>query len=238
MTEMRARRLTQAGLYRFQSYLQDLRANPLALPPADLLIHNHFSEGLESEIFPARRQFQTRYEIGQYLVELLAGQNTRSILGDRGFWSWLALYWFDQLCPPAATGARKASKPYNYLLSEDYKHRARHSLRTTWLLVERYGPAVMFLFSREPSVRGELIEQLAARPYYLECRGIIELASHLYFDPQRQSFKSGATSGRRKGNIRRFIAWLQQLELTYDLYTIKKEKLLELLPGEYAAFNQ
>ena len=142
----------------------------------------------------------------------------------------------DQLCPAKADGTRKPSKPYNYILSPNYNHRPRHALRTTWQLVNEYGEAAHFLLSKGPNERGELLEQLAARQFFIGCKGIIETASKLYSDPARNTFKVGSTSQKRRGNIRRYISYLQQLELTYDLYTLPRDEIINMLPAEYSGF--
>ena len=102
--------------------------------------------------------------------------------------------------------------------------------------MDRYGEKSFFLLSKKPSERGELIEQLAARQYFISCGGIIEAANTLYNDPDRKTFKRGSTSSKRKGNIRRFINYLQQLDLTYDLYSLQGESIVEMLPREYEGF--
>jgi len=46
----------------------------------------------------------------------------------------------------------------------------------------------------------------------------------------------GSTSQKRRGNIRRFISYLQQLELTYDVYTLPGDTIITMLPAEYSGF--
>jgi len=176
--------------------------------------------------------------MGSYLCDILQDLDYQSLLGDTGLWNWLALFWFDQLCPTDKNGARKPSKPYNYILSTNYNHRPRHALYTTWRLVEKYNETALFLLSKAPNERGELIEQLAARQYLISCQGVIEAAAKLYFDPDRKTFKRGSASQSRKGNIRRFISFLQQLDLTYDLGTLAADSLFNMLPGEYETFAE
>jgi len=165
-----------------------------------------------------------------------SGIDRQKLLGNAGIWNWLALYWFDNLCPPSSGGVRKPSKPYNYILSPNYNHRPRHALFTTWILVDLYGETARFLLSKQPDARGELLEQIAARQYYINCRGVIEAANLLYYDSDRRTFKRGSTTQTRKGNIRRYIGFLQQLELTYDLFTMTGETIVKLLPKEYSGF--
>ena len=230
------RRLNENGLKFFQDYIGRIAAGEKGDPPLAILTDDNWSEPADLNMEVENRTFATRYEMGEYLKDLFGGISAQQIISDTGLWSWLALFWFDQLCPAKADGSRKPSKPYNYILSPNYNHRPRHALRTTWQLVNEYGETARFLLSKGPNERGELLEQLAARQFFIGCRGIIEAASCLYSDPARDSFKVGSTSQKRRGNIRRFISYLQQLELTYDLYTLPGDTIITMLPGEYSGF--
>lgn len=232
----KARRLNEEGLAAFEQHIRELREGKKYETPVHLLTDDRYSEHLQFDVEVDQQEFSTRYDLGIYLKEVLPENEAQTLLGDRGFWSWLALYWFDQLCPLQANGSRKPSQPYNYILSPNYNHRPRHALMTTWMLVSRHGANAYFLLSKKPHERGELIEQLAARQYLINCRGVIEAASRLYFDSKRKTFKRGSTSQKRKGNIRRFVVYLQQLDLTYDLGSITGDMLVSLLPDEYSAF--
>ncbi len=230
------RKLNEDGLEAFDTYLSDLRNGKKLNTPVHLLTDPRYSAALEEDLEIDQKVFSTRFAMGEYLVSVFQGVNMQPFLGDRGFWTWIALYWFDQLCPSLADGSRKPSRVYNYILSPNYNHRPRHAVRTTWFLVNSYGDTSRFLLSKKPSERGELIEQLAARQHLFNCRGVIEAASRLYYDPERKTFKRGSTSTTRKGNIRRYISYLQQLDLTYDLYSMEKEVILDMLPKEYERF--
>lgn len=230
------RRLNEKGLKFFSGYIEKISGGDKSDPPFSILSDNTWTDPVGFTVEIDTRIFETRFDIGQYLRACFADINPQQLLGDTGIWSWLALLWFDQLCPPQANGTRKPSKPYNYILSANYNHQPRHALQTTWLLVDRYGETARFLLSKKPAERGELIEQIAARQFFISCRGIIEAANRLYFDSEKMTFKRGSTTQTRKGNIRRFISYLQQLELTYDLYTLPSDAIINMLPKEYSEF--
>ena len=211
------RRLNEKGLKFFQDYIGRIAGGEKNDPPIAILTDDNWSESVDLNLdVDGSRTFTTRYEMGEYLVQLFDGTNPQVVIADTGLWSWLALLWFNQLCPAKADGSRKPSKPYNYILSPNYNHRPRHALRTTWQLVSGYGEAAHFLLSKGPNERGELLEQLAARQFFIGCKGIIETASQLYSDPARNTFKVGSTSQKRRGNIRRYInelKWSEYLNL-------------------------
>mgnify|MGYP006981142763 CR=1 FL=1 len=235
---MMNRKLNEQGLEEFRQFIDNLRNGGKQNTPSYLLTDPTTSEPLGFELQLPDVTFSTRYELGSYLCEQFSELNMQSMIGDIGFWSSLALHWFDQLCPEADDGSRKPpSQAYNYILSNNYNHRPRHAIFTTWQLVDRYGEDARFLLCRELPIRGEITEQLMARQYFLSCRGLMQAASRLYYDEESGSFKKGAAARSSAGCIHRFVAWLHQIELTYDLYSLNCEDVLDLMPKEFDRFK-
>ena len=58
--------------------------------------------------------FSDRFAFGCYLVELLKPFDQTSISFDRCLWSWLAAFYFEQLCPRDEQGTRALRKSYIY----------------------------------------------------------------------------------------------------------------------------
>ena len=232
------RKLNEQGLQEFESFVDQLRSGIELNIPAYLLEQDRSSERLDIDIeVDADRQFNSRYDLGDYLVNLLNEANIQKYMGDRGFWSWFALLWFSQLCPKKA-GKLKPSKSYNYILSGSYNHRPRHAIYMTWQLVQRYGEDSRFMLCKAPSTRGEITEQMMARQEMLSSEAVIRLASILYFDPANASFKKGAASRKSAGCVARYVSWIQQLQLTFDIFSTTKEELEELLPSEFDRFRE
>lgn len=234
---MKMRKLNKSGIKEFERFIGNLRGGGQQNTPDYLLTDPSTSEPFEWDVELEQCAFATRYELGVYLAEKLKGVDAYKIMGDSGFWSALALFWFDQLCPQKVDGSRKTSMVYNYVLSENYNHRPRHAIFTTWQLVDLYGDFSHFLLSRELPVRGELIEQLMARQYFLSCAGVMQAASTLYYDPDRKTFKKGSAGRTSAGCVYRFVNWLQQLEINYDLFSISSDDLVGLMPKEFDRFK-
>ncbi len=231
------RKLNEQGLSYFEQFIVHLRNGNETNNPAYLLTDPLYSEpvGLEVNVDPDR-SFASRYAMGQYLVDCTINENLQPLMGDRGFWSWFALLWFDQLCPTKQR-QRKPSQAYNYILSKNYNHRPRHAIYMTWQLVNRYGEAARFMLCKPMDTRGEITEQLMARQEILSSEGAMKLASSLYFDPEGGNFKRGAAARKSAGCVARYIAWLQQLQLTFDLYSISADDLAAMLPREFDRFR-
>lgn len=234
---MLVRKLNTNGLREFSKFIDNLRSGLNQNIPLYMLEDAEFSEPLEISLSIENMPFRSRYEMGYYLVDRLKNLNIQNYIGDQGFWSWFSLFWFDQLCP-AEAGIRKPRKDYNYILSKNYNHRPRHAIYMTWQLVSKYGESARFLLSKPPSTRGEIVEQMMARQEILTSEGAVLLASYLYYDKNIETFKKGAASRKSPGCISRYISWLQQLQVTYDIFSISKDDLLDLLPQEFDRFRE
>jgi hypothetical protein len=233
---MLLRKLNKQGLVNFESFIENIRNGKKLSVPDYLLTDPATSEPLTVDIDLENVNFKNRYELGEYLVKQFKGVDLQIYIGEIGFWSALALFWFDQLCPAKNNKSRKPSMVYNYILSENFNHRPRHAIFTTWQLVDRYGEDARFLLCKELPVRGELIEQMMARQYFMSCDGVMRAASRLYYDEENNTFKKGAAARKSAGCVSRFVAWLQQLELTYDLFSVCGEDLMKLMPREFDRF--
>jgi len=233
---MKAMRLNRAGRREFERMIQAMRIGQPAKDHRQILQDEYAVEELPFDLEVRDAGFTSRFEMGSYLVTLLEGIDKSRLISERGFWDWLALCWFEDFCPTKADGTRKKpSASPNYIMSEDYKRRYRHAVYTTWQLVDMHGRNAEFLLFKEPSVRGELTEQFMARQFYLSCDGVIRAAERLYWDQEAEKLKTGA-GGKSHGSSRRLVAWLQQIEVTYDLFSMNAEQILDLIPEEFAKF--
>jgi len=234
---MKIRKLNDLGMKEFEYFVLNLRKGNSQNTPHHLLDAPPYSEEVNFDIeIEIDRTFNSRYEIGAYLVDIFKNTDLQKYLGDRGFWTWFALVWFDQLCP-TKNRVKKPSMPYNYVLSHNYLHRPRHAIYMTWQLVDRYGEDALFLLCKPPATRGEMTEVLMARQSILSSKAVIQLASKLYFDPSSGGFKKGSAARKSAGCVARYISWIQQLQLTFDIFSITTDELEQLLPAEFDRFR-
>jgi len=233
---MELRRLSDSGIVRFQAYIDGLRSGHATPPPVEILNSEELTDSVTPRVRVGDQPFASRYELGVYLVDALAALDQQRISRDIGMWSWLALFYFEQLCPRQSDGQRSLRENYTYILSQDFRHYPRHAIRTTYYFVQQYGSQARFMFSKPLHERGEIAEQLVARQELAGCPAVFEAASRLYDDPDRRTFKSGA-AGVGKGSIRRFVRVLQQFQMTYDLFSMSASDLLRLLPSEFDRFR-
>jgi hypothetical protein len=85
---------------------------------------------------------------------------------------------------------------------------------------------------------GDIWEQLASRQEIISNQPIVGAATLLYLDSDKDRPKRGAASTKRKpGTLRRFVDLIQQLDLTYDLYSMRPTDILGLLPPEFDSWR-
>ena len=246
----RVRMLSAEGSRVFREYLEVLREAPGAAVPWSLLTDPSMSEDapfhalIERE--PHGRPFADRHEFGVYLVGALANADRARISLEHRLWNWFALYFFDQLCPPDASGARAPLRDLSvYLLDEKYvwTRYYRHFVRAPWLAVSLHpetSRAILIQGSAQDAPltgRGELFEQIAGRQSLFRSPTVMGAVYSLYFDPATGRPRAG-TGGSRGGSPRRLGAVLNQLGLTYDLEWGESDIIIGLLPNEFARWTR
>ena len=153
---------------------------------------------------------------------------------DTGIWSWLALFYFDQLSPLDGEGQRRPREDYHYIPSTDSGwHRDRHLLAGPYKLFAMHRERARLLLHPPVHQHGAFVYQLGARRDLVTNKGLIEAIDLLYWDVRRKAPKRGATTETRPGNLRRLITVVQQLDFNWDLYGMRAEEILRLLPSEF-----
>lgn len=239
---MEVRRFTEKGIEEFRKYLSNLRSGATATPPHELLTDPNGSEPVPGSAEVVQQTFNTRLGAAKYFDEALSGLEIDSIETDVGLWSWLSLFYFDQVCPPGKDGSRKPGRDYRHILEPGYRHGHRHLLGGAYLLYTTYEldeTLCRLLLYTPPSVESKFHHELAARQSLVTNPGVMEAASLLYFHEKEKRPKPAALSKKQKpGAFFRFIDVIQQLDLTYDLYSMTGKEVLELLPGEFERWHQ
>lgn len=66
--------------------------------------------------------------------------------------------------------------------------------------------------------------------------GFVAVLNDLYLSADGTGYKKGM-QGNGKGTVKRLRIFTGQLELTYDLMSLTRERILELLPSEFDRFR-
>ncbi len=235
------RQLTSEGIEKALAFLADLRENPerARTPPDELLYDSRYSRPFNDEARVERREFRTRREAGEYLADALAP--CRHLITDHaGVWSWLGMYYFESMFAPLAgrkwTIAREAvafsSDESTTAARRSYQRRYRHCLRGAWLLYEQQGEKAAFLLDEDITTFGTLADRLFSDFRAFSSEGVVPLALRLYATGAAPKPLDGA------GGLRHLLRVLSQLELTYDVYGMEPDALLEILPPVFKDWDR
>ena len=237
---MKLRRFNDDGVSTFASYRARLGLEPNLPPPIHTLEDPALTEEIAGNIEVTKQHFDTRLEAGRFLNELIERSSIALPERDRGLWAWLTLFYFDEVCPLDGNGNRDTQDEARLIpLLDNHQRFYRHLLLGPFLIVRahRDNPERAIAMLCNPLWKpGEIVEQLASRKELVTNRGVVELATQLYYDKEKKSFKRGAGSSV-KGAARRLAALLNQLDLTFYLYGMSADELMVLLPNEFNRFR-
>ena len=236
---MLLRKLNENGIKAFEQYLSELFTDPTKVPPFDLLSNPATSEQVDRAPDVEQKQFSSRMEAGQYFWTLFAER--QAIERDSGIWSWLALFYFDQLCPVGKDGKRKLRESARYVASRHAFRYYRHLLAGPYMVFKAYRDtpetARIILYGSLATIT-DYTEQLASRQDIVQNRAAIGAATVLYFDSESGKPKRGAAPNTAKpGTLRRFTDLINQLDPTYDLYSMQPSQLIAKLPSEFEPYK-
>lgn len=231
------RRLNARGIAAFREHLGEIRAGREFQSNPALLYVDDFSSPVVPRIEIAQKRFLRKMEMASYLSSVLEPLDAPGLTADVGLWSWLALFYFDQLSPLGGDGKRRPREDYHYIPSDDRRVHERHLLAGPYRLLRMHGQQARVLLHPAVHQHGQFIYDLGYRRDFLTNRGLIEAIDLLYWSARGNRPKRGATTASRPGNLRRLIAVLQQLELNYDLYGMTAAEILALLPAEFEAWR-
>ena len=232
---MELKRFNDAGIHAFREWLERLRTDPSLQPPYALLEEPAMTEPIEPTIAATPEPFDNRMQFAQWLHAAATAANTKVPLRDAGFWTWLTLLLFDQVCP-LENGSRTVRKDPTYIPDPDYRRAYRHLLATAYRIyhLHRDEPSrVRFLLDVPLSVFGELTEQFASRQELIGSPGIMSLANHLFTDPDTGELRTGA-GGDAAGRLGKL---LNQYMRTWDINLMDPKASARLLPAEFDRFQ-
>jgi len=240
-TDMEIRRLTDQGLQAFCGYLANLRAGADTPPPYHLLTGPNTSEVVENSVIIQNRAFKRRLEAAEYFDDVLTGLEIGGIETDVHLWSWLSLYYFDQVCPPDQNARRRPGRDYRHILEPGYRYGHNHLLCGAFLVCTVHGLGYRLsalLLYTPPFIESGFHHQLAGRQNIISNRGIMEAAYLLYYDENSGRPKRGSFAKANPGNLYRFIDVLQQFDLTYDLFSMRGYEIISILPSEFDRWKE
>jgi hypothetical protein len=229
-------RFTARGINEFSKWVRHGTAGTI---PEDLLESPEFVERLPYNRLVPNHQFSDRFEFGVAITELLSQYDQHAVSFDRGLWSWLAAFYFEQLAPRDKSGKRMLRKDYVYILSESRIY-YRHLVRTPWFLIKSHGERCKYLLASRPgdaaplSRQSYLLDQLAARQFVISSPALVGAAARLYTD-RHTGLPTRGAGAKGSGSPRRLALIANQLSLTHDIHDMPVDRLMKLLPEEFGS---
>ena len=225
-----ARALNNDGIAVLRDFLSEVRLDPTAAPPLYILTDEATSEPLRWNVEVEPRSFASRFEAAQYLYDAFRAAEAIAVERDRGLWAWLALFYFDSLCPEWR-GRRVPGEEARWIL--DKRRSFRHLLAGPYVIYRAYAlhPEDAMIVLCQPVHRpGKFVDLLAWRRDLLATPAVVAAATRLYYDPKTGKPRRKAQSSTAPGNFGRFVQILTQLDVTWDLYSMTPDALLWHLP--------
>jgi len=236
---MKLRRLNEQGVERFAAFLDSLKTDAPQLYPESLLSDPEASEEIEPATEVELRTFGSRFAIAEYLHSLLANSSITDVDRARGLWAWLALLYFEQLCPKGKNGDRSPGERARYIPEFTYRRIYRHLLLGPYRVyrAHREDPKqALALLCGKPHELSDVYRDLAEDQELVRNPAVVGAATRLYFDQEKDRLKRiGHRS--KPGSMRRLQQILKQFDVTWDLYSMNSEHLLAMLPEEFDRFK-
>lgn len=229
-TKLRA--FNENGLAEFRSYLTRLKTEPSLQPPTQLLEDFRYSVLVPGDAVVSSRRFASKLEFGRHFVQVANDKVSDRILRtSAGMWSWLALFYFEQVCPPDGNGRRKVLSLEKYIPSAGHIATGldKHLLFFPWKILTLHGENGAWLLNDPLRQDSKVVRELSNSYRRNVSVPFIQLAKSLYFDSESGRVRRGATTNR-PGSLRRLDRVMSQLDLTYDVFGINSERLASLLP--------
>jgi hypothetical protein len=224
------------GVEKFRQYIVDLKNNLQTVKP-DLNIEPYSAEFKPLVDIDENRIFHTKLEVAEYIKNKIdnAGIPREGILENRNLWTWLAYIWFEQLCQ-RKNGTLIPRETAKYICSSDYTDYYRHFIAAPFSIYSLYGRNNSRIFlHNKPYEHNDYIEQIASRQKIISHENLIVVLHRLYWDEISNRPKRGAQS--RSGNHLRFRKIIDQFELTYNIYTMSPDEIINLLPDEFSQWK-
>lgn len=233
---MIVRQFNQAGIEAFRKFLAVYRPDGMGAVPRDMLEDNALTAVVTPQIEIEPQSFMVKSEAAHYLRDRLAPLGERDVATNADLWTWLTLFYFDEVCPVRG-GKRAVKNDYTYIFEpENPRHFYRHLLFIAWRVLQ-VAPKHNRLFLGSPlssldKVTGEVMKRL----YLTRIPCIFEVLDRLYWDNGRGRARIGIVDERnvKPGDLRhRFPIRIRQLEMTHDLQSLTADQLIELLGVEF-----
>lgn len=235
MSTYSIRVFNEAGLNEFERIVSEIRAGNMKSVPEDLLFSEEYASPYEPFINIEKVDYKNKIELVPYIVQRLELASNKQLYFNKGLWSWLSAFYFDNICPEDGNGKRKVNETAFYVLTDpkNYTKFYRHLLAYPCRVYAELNESSKIFLVGNFVKRGEVTEQFGAYQEIALNKGILDAANILYWNDETKNLKKGA-AGKGGGSARRLVRIIRQYQMTYDLNSMSGRDIVGLLPGEFA----
>lgn len=234
---MKLRQFNSDGIAAFRIYLAKARTENKIEPPWSLLEDSQKTEPVTPEVEMERPGFRTKRDAANYLHKRLSTLPSRGLLQNAGLWTWLGLFYFNDLS--IINGKRRVLSDYSYIYhADDALYHSRHLLAVSYRIMLISPSHGRLLLNMPVHTLGGATEYVMQKLYLTRIPCIFEVMDRLYYDHRKDKSKKGISDPQpRPGDLRaRLPARIRQLEKTYDLQSLDADQMLRLLGDEFKSW--
>jgi len=230
------RQLREEGIQAFRGFLASCREDASTPVPREFLEEDSLTVVVESQIEVQLRAFATKADAAEYFTNALKQLSADDIANNAGLWTWLTLFYFEQVCP-LHDGTRRVKNDYHYIFEpRNPRHFYRHLLFIAWRVLNVSPDHNRLMLNGSVATLDKVTTEIMKRLYLTRIPCIFEVLDRLYWDEDRGRVRQGIVSphGAKPGDlVHRFPLRIRQLEMTYDLQSLNADQLIELLGDEF-----
>jgi len=232
------KRFNPQGIERFRTFLENARHGEIDPFPEEILDSPYHTNGIRTIDIIESKIFDSKADLIKYIHSLVANLD-KIQFNDTGLWTWLAAFFFESICP-IKNDKRKVQEDSKYILNVEHWGRYyRHLIAAPLRLFNELGELSKIYLVGVPAKHGDFMEQLASRQELATSFGIVEVATFLYWDEDKENIKRGARNKTGPGVLRRLTRdIIPQFQMTYDLNSMNGQEILELLPSEFDSWKK
>ncbi|CAG1008932.1 hypothetical protein ANRL4_03957 [Anaerolineae bacterium] len=222
---------TDTGIQAFRECLTQMKARSLLDLPSTLLTDSQFSRPVDESLQVEFRDFANTREMIQYLHPIVTTLDLPDKFYNTGLWAWLSAFYFDVVCPKKH-GSRNPGEEARHILKRSWRDSYRHLIAAPLRIYDAHGDELThILLYPHPSERSEFLREIMGVQELAMNPSILDALRILFWDQSRGRPKRGALDKKGKpGTLRRFIAVVNQFNLTFDLFAMSGEQIVKLLP--------
>jgi hypothetical protein len=236
----RLRRFNTKGLAVAEQRIGQLARN---LPGSvhDILYDDSLTETLDAELAPPN--FHTRYELARYLVTMIdpIRHNIDSLETDSNLWSWIAIHWMNDSILNQRDTTVEIRNVARWVLDPDsWKTFRVHLVAAPFAIMDQHrdNPEITkVMLAGSPLSPGGAYERASPNQQLVRSAGVLHAMTALYVNSDGRIKRGASKQADAPGTIPRFVKYINQLEMTYDIRTIAGEDLLGMLPAEFDGFR-